>query len=223
MQTLSVIPKSGWIRWRSLGLLNDQADFSKVPVESDLLNLATEWIEKLQLSTDDFNLSHNRPREYLYGKQERSSFDKSIRKAKTTIVARQIFLRRSIQGAAVVSTGMTSGLWLSFGPKAELHELDWNGRRTINSIKFALPSQEILRNRLENKTGVHWPLARLNPDFLKEAGAKPKSTFRAREIDVVYFEETPEKLQDFLMPLIRIVGVIDIGQKQVPAIAYLAP
>jgi hypothetical protein len=199
-QTLALNPAQGWIRYKNGQALHDKGNRSATaPGEEVLLPRALELAKVLGLMESDFA---RRPGENGYdfrlGKTERTSYQQPKR-----VVGRDIFLRRAIDGHPVVTGSLQGGLWFGIGINGVVHEFHLTARATQRSetrTVAPLPQQLTALAEARQVRIVH------RPTDWEDAVKDQQAVLALDLVEIVYFEDAPEKIQHLIPPLLRWEG-----------------
>lgn len=198
--TLAIIPAQGWIHYTRMEAVDDKgARQSLVPSEDEALARGLEFARVFGLGESDFARHPLKNRlDYLFCKTEGGPVLDPPQ-----VKSMEVFFRRAIDGHPVHSRGLYGGLWVGFGFRGMLYKFELTARATepIATIRLA-PISEQLRVFAESKQvyASPWPF---DSDELKK---DKNALLRLELVEVVYFEDAPEKVQKIIPPLLRWEG-----------------
>ncbi|MDH7502782.1 MAG: hypothetical protein QHJ82_08755 [Verrucomicrobiota bacterium] len=207
--TLAIIPAQGWMHYTRLEAMDDKGDHTLTgPTEAEALQRGLEFAKTLGLKESDLARHPTKDRlDYLFTKIEGGPVLQEPR-----VKVRGVFFRRAIDGFPVTTGRLFGGFRVEYGFHGMIYKFELVARATepISTIKVA-PLAEQLKVVAEGKQvyGVRWPV---DPDELK---MDKDAALNLSLVELVYFEDSPEKFQKIIPPLLRWEGQLRFkGQEQ---------
>jgi hypothetical protein len=87
---------------------------------------------------------------YTRAIRERGTFDKSQGKLVKTVIARQLFLVRTLDGIPSIGMGLGGGVWFSFGNDGQLAELEMAWRNVEPKGTYPVAREKQFSERLQS-------------------------------------------------------------------------
>lgn len=214
--TLAIIPTQGWMNYMRLEAIDDKGDRTLTgPSEEEALRRALEFAKVLGLKESDLARHPTKDRlDYLFNKVEGGPVSHEPR-----VKARGVFLRRAIDGYPVTTGRLYGGLWVEYGFHGVLYKFELLARASepMSTISVA-PVSEQLKTLAESRRvyAVHWPI---DPAELKK---QKDAVLDLSLVELVYFEDAPDKFQKVIPPLLRWEGELKF-QGQEHAVILFTP
>jgi hypothetical protein len=198
--TLAVIPAQGWMNYMRLEAMDDKGDKTLVgPTEEEALRWGLELAKTLGLKEPDLARHPLKDRlDYLFTKIEGGPV-----RLEPRVKVRGVMFRRAIDGYPVTTGRLYGGLHVEYGFHGMIYKFELIARATepMSTIKIA-PLAEQLKTVAEGKQvyGVRWPV---DPSELKK---DKDAVLDLSLVELVYFEDSPDKFQKIIPPLLRWEG-----------------
>lgn len=143
--------------------------------------------------------------DYVFEKTERDSYNKPTR-----VVSRHVFFRRAIDGYRVVTGHYYGGLRVGFGINGKLHQVELTARATkpLSNIRVASLAEQI-----KMFADCKEIFALRESDFWEIVKADKSAILELENVEVIYFEDAPEKFQKVIPPLLRWQGNLKWQEK----------
>ncbi len=198
--TLTIIPAQGWMHYTRMEAVDDKGDKTlSGPTELETMRWGLEFAKIIGLSESDFARHPVENRlDYRFLKTEGGSVQHAPR-----VKSMEVFFRRAIDGYPVATGRLYGGLWVGYGFNGMLYKFALTARATepVSTINLA-PMSEQLKTVEAGKQvyAVRWPV---NPEDLKK---DKDAVLELDFVELVYFEDAPEKFQKIIPPLLRWEG-----------------
>ncbi len=206
--TLAIIPAQGWIHYTRLEAVDDKGNKTlQGPTEEETLRRGLEFAKLLGLKESDFARHPIENRlDYRFLKTEGGPV-----RLEPRVKSMEVFFRRAIDGHPVATGRLYGGLWVGFGFHGMLYKFELTARAVepMDTIKLASLSEQF-RAITEGKQthAVRWPV---DPEELKK---DKEAVLELDFVELVYFEDAPEKFQKIIPPLLRWEGELSFkGQR----------
>lgn len=212
--TLAVIPAQGWMHYERLEAIDDKGDRTLTgPTEEQALRWGVEFATFLGLKKDELARHPTKDRlDYLFTKIEGGPVLQEPR-----VKARGVMLRRAIDGFPVTTGRLVGGFSVEYGFNGMIYKFELAARATepTSTIQVA-PMAEQLKVLADGKQvyGVRWPV---DP---KELRKDKDAALELEFVELVYFEDTPEKFQKIIPPLLRWEGELKFMGQSHTVILY---
>jgi hypothetical protein len=164
---------------------------SGVPTEEGAVELALGIVDLLGVDRSQLSkrpgsneLRHTR------AIQSMTQFDKTQRRLVTTIIARELFFGRTIEGVECSGIGVSGGIWFSFGNDGQLAELEMVWRNVVPYRQYRVANRQELTERLRKGKCV------LQSEELDDDVRK----LTINSVTPYYFEYRADEPQQFIYP-----------------------
>jgi len=212
--TLAIIPAQGWIHYTRMDAVDDKADRSLVgPTEEETLQRGLEFAKFLGLKESDLARTSDKERlHYYFRKTEGGPVLHPPR-----VKSMEVFFRRALDGHPVVAEGLYGGLWVGFGFRGKLYKFSLTARAIEPMYAFPVaPIAEQLKVLTECKQVYAFPWPVDAKDLKKDQDAVLTLVI----VEVVYFEDAPERVQKIIPPLLRWEGELQFNAEQHTVVLY---
>jgi len=198
--TLTVIPAQGWIHYTRLEAVDDKGNKTlQGPTEEETMRWGLEFAKILDLKESDFARHPVENRlDYRFLKTEGGPVRLAPR-----VKSMEVFFRRAIDGHPVATGRLYGGLWVGYGFHGMLYKFELAARATepMATIKLAPLSEQFQKITSGRQAhAVRWPV---DPEELK---TDKDAILELDFVELVYFEDAPEKFQKIIPPLLRWEG-----------------
>ncbi len=212
--TLAVIPAQGWMHYERLEAMDDKGNKTLTgPSEEETLRRALEFANVFGLNESDFARHPLKNRlDYLFTKIEGGPV-----RLEPRVKVRGVMLRRAIDGFPVTNGRLYGGFAVEYGFHGMIYKFELIARATepLSAIHVA-PVSEQLKVLATGKDVfcARWPAS--SDELRKDKAAELTLTL----IELVYFEDAPEKFQKIIPPLLRWEGTLTHKGQEHTVILY---
>ena len=155
---LGIFPPLGWIYYQDerVNLLGKESARG-VRTEAEVLELALNWLEKLEIRRDELSTKEGSSelRTYRFV-DSRTFFDRTKGEQKREVILRGLSFVRRIDGVDFTGRGSDGGFTISFGNEGKIVNLDllWRNLQRERTCKVISPAELIARIKRGEATMV---------------------------------------------------------------------